>query len=72
MKIKCEDCASTTNAILTDKVFQYGTSEDIPIYACENCGGHYAKLFSHGMKVTVQNGRFIPSGNLLMDTFAER
>ena len=72
MKIKCNICSTVTNAVLTDNVFQYGHSDDIPIYVCESCGEYYIKLFSHGMRVIMQNGKFVPNGNLLMDTFVER
>jgi uncharacterized Zn finger protein len=48
MQIKCSKCGKTNNAILTEFTLSYGSSSDIPIYNCENCGAHFGGLIYNG------------------------
>ena len=71
MQIKCENCKTISNAILSQHTFQSGYTECIPVYSCENCGEHYIKLFSHAMLVKNQQGRYTPVGELIVNAFIE-
>lgn len=72
MQIQCKACGENHNAVLTEHTYYCGKNYSVPVYSCENCGEYYIRLFSHGLKVIMQNGSFVANGNVLANIFADK
>lgn len=71
MQISCSNCDVTSGVILSEYKFSCSDMENVPVYQCKICGSYYIKMFSHGIKVVMQNGRLVPVGDLIINMFAE-